>query len=103
MIRGTTPTLTFKIKTDLDLNDVDKAQITFKSVNGMKEKTWNETDLGINPEEKTMVLTLSQEDTLYFSVGEIDIQLRIKLNNDMVYASRIVTSTLDRILKEGVI
>lgn len=103
MIRGTTPTLTFKINTDLDFSLIEKAEITFRSVNGMKEKTWDESDLGIDPEEKTMTLTLSQDDTLYFNVGEIDIQLRIKLNNDMVYASKIVTSTLDRILKEGVI
>lgn len=103
MIRGTTPTLTFKISTDLDFNDIEKAEITFKSVSGTKEKTWDENDLGIDPIEKTMTLTLSQDDTLFFSVGEIDIQLRVKLNNDMVYASKIITSTLDRILKEGVI
>lgn len=103
MIRGTTPTLTFKIKTDLDLNDVEKVEITFKSVNGMKEKTWDENNLGIDPVEKQLTLTLSQEETLYFNVGEIDIQLRVKMNNDMVYASNVVTSTLDKILREGVI
>lgn len=103
MIRGTTPILTFKIKTELDLNDVEKAEITFKSENGTKERTWNETELAIDPVEKKIQLQMSQEDTLYFSVGTIDIQLRIKLNNDMVYASKIATSTLDKILKEGVI
>lgn len=103
MIRGTTPILTFKIKTDLDLSLIEKAEITFKSVNGTKEKTWDETELSIDDQEKKIQLQLSQEDTLFFSVGEIQIQLRIKLNNDMVYASKIVTSTLDKILKEGVI
>ena len=103
MIRGTTPTLTFKIKTDLDFDEVSKFEITFKSVSGTKERTWDENNLGIDPVEKQLTLTLSQEETLYFNVGEIDIQLRVKLNNDMVYASNVVTSTLDKILREGVI
>ena len=103
MIRGTTPILTFKINTELSLNDVEKAEITFKSENGMKERTWDETELSIDPVENKIQIQLTQEDTLYFSTGMIDIQLRVKMNNDMVYASKIVSSTLDRILKEGVI
>lgn len=103
MIRGTTPVLTFKINTELDLSEVSKAEITFKSENGMKERTWGETELAIDPVENKIQMQLTQEDTLYFSTGKIDIQLRIKLDNDMVYASKIVTSTLDKILKEGVI
>lgn len=103
MIRGTTPILTFKINTELDLNDVDKAEITFKSENGMKERTWDRSEISIDPVENKMQFQMTQEDTLYFSTGMIDIQLRIKMNNDMVYASKIVTSTLDRILREGVI
>ena len=103
MIRGTTPILTFKINTELDLNDVVKAEITFKSTSGMKERTWGLNRLILNAEENTIQLYLNQEETLYFSVGKIDIQLRIKLNNDLVYASKVVTGTLDKILKEGVI
>lgn len=103
MIRGTTPILTFKVNTDLDLNDVERAEVTFKSVSGTKEKTWDLNRLILDVENKTLTLYLTQEETLYFSVGKIDIQLRIKLNNDLVYASKIVTSTLEKILKEGVI
>lgn len=103
MIRGTTPILTFKINTELDLSEVKQAEITFKSVGGMKERTWDETELSIDPVEKKIQIQLTQEDTLYFNTGEIDIQLRIKLNNDMVYASKIVTTTLDKILKDEVI
>ena len=103
MIRGTTPILTFKINTELDLSQIEKAEITFKSESGMKERTWDETELIIDPVENKMQLQMSQEDTLYFNVGNINIQLRIKLNNDMVYASGILTTTLDKILKDGVI
>ena len=103
MIRGTTPIITFKIKTELDLSEIQKAEITFKSTNGLKERTWNETEISIDSEQNRMQIQMTQEDTLYFSVGEIDVQLRVKMNNDMVYASNIKTSTLDRILKEGVI
>lgn len=103
MIRGTTPILTFKINTELDLNNVEKAEITFKSVNGTKERTWDLNRLVLDAEENTIQLYLNQEETLYFSVGKIDIQLRIKMDNDLVYASKVVTGTLDKILKEGVI
>lgn len=103
MIRGTTPILTFKINTEVDLNNVEKAEITFKSTSGTKEETWDLSRLILNAEENKIYLRLTQQETLYFNVGKIDIQLRIKLNNDMVYASKIVTSTLEKILKEGVI
>lgn len=103
MIRGTTPILTFKINTELDLNNVVKAEITFKSVNGTKERTWDLSRLILDAEENKIQLYLNQEETLYFSVGKIDIQLRIKMDNDLVYASKVVTGTLDKILKEGVI
>ena len=103
MIRGTTPILTFKINTELDLSQIEKAEVTFKSENGMKERTWDETELSIDPVENKIQIQLTQEDTLYFSTGMIDIQLRVRMDNDMVYASKIVSSTLDRILKEGVI
>lgn len=103
MIRGTTPILTFKVNTELDLTTVVEAEVTFKSTSGTKEKTWDLNRLALEAEEHKIYLHLTQEETLYFNVGTIDIQLRIKLDNDMVYASKIVTSTLDKILKEGVI
>ena len=103
MIRGTTPTLTFNIKTDLDLTELMKAEITFKSVYGSKEKTWDENEVTIDPVEKQIMLTLTQEDTLYFNEGKINVQLRLKMQNEKVYASDVVNTTLDKILKEGVI
>ena len=103
MIRGTTPILTFKVKTDLDFNSIEKAEVTFKTVSGTKEKTWGLDRLGIDAEQHKIYLHLKQDETLYFSTGSIQIQLRIKMDNDMVYASKVVTSTLDKILKEGVI
>lgn len=103
MIRGTTPILTFKVNTQLDLHEVEKAEITFKSVSGTKEKTWDLSRLSMDVEENKIFLHLTQEETLYFSTGTLDIQLRIKMDNDMVYASKIVTSTLEKILNEGVI
>lgn len=100
MIRGTTPILTFRIKTDLDLSEVDIAEITFKSESGTKEMTWDNNRLAIDPVEKTMSLQLTQEETLYFYEGEINIQLRIKMQNGMVYASKVIRNSLDKILKE---
>ena len=103
MIRGTTPVLTFKINTELDLSEIDKAEITFKSVNGMKKKVWYEDRLIINPQENTMQLPLTQEETLYFKTGKINVQLRIKMQDAMVYASKIITTTLEEVENEEVI
>lgn len=103
MIRGTTPILTFKINTELDLSEIDKAEITFKSMAGSKEKTWDQNRMMIDTQEKIITLSLTQQETLYFDTGEINIQLRIKMNDELVYASKIITNSLDKILKEGVI
>lgn len=106
IIRGTTPTLNFHVKNELlDLNDIAEVWITFKSKPGVstKEKTYTIEDVTIDTEENDIVLSLSQEDTLYFANTSLLVQIRVRFNNDLAYASDIMNVELGQILKDGVI
>lgn len=106
IIRGTTPTLTFHVKNEqLDLNEIAEIWITFHTKAGVtvKEKTYTIEDVTINDTEKTIELDLSQEDTLYLSDTNMVVQLRVRFNDDLAYASSIMEIEIGHILKEGVI
>jgi len=106
IIRGTTPTLTFNVKNEqMDLTEVAEVWITFKTKAGvkLKEKTYDKTDVTIDPVEKTITLSLTQEDTLYFSDSIILVQVRLRMNDDMAFASAIIETSIGQILKDGVI
>ena len=101
MYRGTTPTITFKINTELDLNDLAECWVTFKSKVGMREKTFSLSDLIVDPVEKTITVAMSQDETLYFTSGSILIQIRLRTTDDLAYASDIKEIKMCGILKDG--
>lgn len=101
MYRGTTPSISFKINTDLDLTTISECWVTFKAHIGNKEKTFDISDLIINPEEKTITVSMSQDETLFFNTGTIDIQIRLRTNDDLAYASDIKEIRMKKILKDG--
>lgn len=101
MYRGTTPTLTFHINSDLNLLTIDELWITFKS--NAKEKTFTLADVSIDNDNKQIMLEMEQEDTLYFGSGKLSVQIRIRTSDDNAYASNIKQINLDHILKDGVI
>ena len=106
IIRGTTPTLTFHVKNEtLDMTEIAEVWITFKTKAGVKikEKNYDIEDVTIDPVEKTIELFLSQEDTLDFAETNMVVQLRVRLDNDLAYASSIMDIDIGHILKEGVI
>ena len=106
IIRGTTPTLVFKIKNEnMDLSDVAEIWITLKTKAGTrsKEKTYDIDDVTIDTQNGEVSLSLSQEDTLYFEDTNILIQIRLRMNDDAAYASTIIKTSIGQILKEGVI
>lgn len=53
--------------------------------------------------EDTIVVMLDQEDTLKFKPGEVEIQIRYVLENGIADASNIIKTTVDQVLKDGVI
>ena len=97
MIRGTTPTLEFKLQFDVELIEV--ASIAFGQGPMMKfEKTLDDC----RKEGQMLVLKLSQEDTLKLrSDKKTEIQVRVRLHDGDALASDIITVDTKRILKDG--
>lgn len=103
MYRGTTAVITLNITTTLDLNSISNLSVTFESKNGTKQRIYGLNDVAIDEENHKIIVSMSQEDTLMFSVGKIRVQLKLKLNNGKVYASNIKETTMNEILDERVI
>lgn len=97
MKRGTTPTNTFSV--DVDLRDATVFVDYEQDGRIVLEKTGD--DLTIT--EKAVSLTLSQEDTLAFKPGWVQIQLRYVTAGGAADASNIIQTTAERIIKDGVI
>lgn len=95
MRRGSTPTNTFSV--DIDLRDAtifvdyeQKGQIVL-------EKTGD--DLTVT--EDSISLELTQADTLLFAPGSVLIQIRYVFANGAADASNIISTTFERIIKDG--
>lgn len=106
MLPGTTPTVTLKFSSTSDLNDISVVWITFKSKITEKkyEKTFDENDILIDTDEKTMTVSFSQEETLKMSgLTELEVQIRIKYGaSEKIFGTGIKTIPIDRLLKGGV-
>lgn len=103
MYRGTTPSITFNIKTDIDLDELAVCYITLKSVDKNIVETYELDDIIVDSQLKTLTIALSQEETLAFARGVIYVQIRLRTNDDLAYASQIKELRMNDILKDGVI
>ncbi len=99
MIRGTTPTVYIPV-VGLDIETLETIYLTFKQNRKMITKRENEVTKDI--ENKRLVLYFSQEETLQFDDGYIEVQLRGTAAGQKI-ASGIVKTTMGAILYEGVI
>lgn len=99
MIQYTTPTHIFNV--NVDLTEAEVIFLTYKQNNNtVVEKTKN--DLQITPTQITV--TLTQEDTGGFVIGQpVEIQFRAKFYDTTAIASNIMKTTVERVLKDGVI
>ena len=101
MIRGTTPTLCFKIPYTTE--QIQLGYITFSR----KGKVFLDvpfSDERVLLEDGCVYLTFTQEDTLLFNSRTVySVQLRILLQDNIAVASNILTIPVDSILKNGVI
>lgn len=93
--RGTTPTNTFNVNIDLR----EATVFISYAQRGVLLVDKTGTDLFIT--EDQIVTTLSQEDTLKFKPGEVDIQIRYVKQDGTADASNIIKTTVDQILKDG--
>jgi hypothetical protein len=101
MYLGTTPTITLKINTDFDFKDVKQIWFTISSMSKKITKTID--DVILDNDNKTMSITLTQEETFYFSAGIIEVQARILTINGEALATPIKTTSFERVLEGGVI
>lgn len=99
MIRGTTPTIQFALP--VEASELSCLYITLSQ----KDKTVAEKEMTHCTFNGAVVTCrLSQEDTLALDCKEyVEIQVRAKTKNGDTLASNIYTTTVGRILKEGVI
>lgn len=100
MFRGTTPTLNFKFKYNLEELNITAFYLTFKQNEEIKlEKSIDELEISGD----TVTINLTQEETLSLdSNNVVYIQARIKVDGK-AYATNIIKTSLESILKEGVI
>lgn len=102
MYRVTTPTIVIQIDDDtFDMSSIDICHIAIANNSGRNLKIFNPTD--IDTVKRIIYLDLSQEDTKLYETGDIDIQLKIKLNNGKVVPSEIMRTTMQRIMEEDIL
>lgn len=97
-VRGTTPTIICNIP--FLATDITTLFITFsQNERTVVEKTLSDVEIDIDK----IKFTLSQEETLRFKAKEgIEVQIRCKIG-EKALASKIKKTTIERILKDGVI
>lgn len=101
MYRGTTPYIIFHVNDDTDLNEIDNLWITFKLASGLM--TFTKKDVSIDNDERTIILHLSQEDTLKFNLHHVDVQIRFLMTDGESYSTKKFTVIVDDVLQDGVI
>jgi len=97
MKRGTTPTNTFSVDVDLTGTTIFVSYEQDGKV--VVEKTGSDLTVGTN----SISLVLSQEETLAFHPGPVNIQIRYVDVYGTADASNIIKTTAERIIKDGVI
>lgn len=97
MIRGTTPTLEFILP--FDTRTIAEAYVTFaQNSEIVLDKKMEECAC----DGEKLTLCLTQKDTLAFCVGKvIEIQLRVRTIDGEALASNIISTTAERIIKDG--
>jgi len=107
IIRGTTPLLTFTVNNpDIDFNAIEECWVTIRIVpkgQNKKDRTYYKEQMEFDAEHRTIMLRLTQEDTLQLTASPCQVQMRLKLTNGIAYASEIFEETVEKILNSGVI
>jgi len=99
--RGSTPSLTFSLETEMDLMNISAMWLTIEGAHN--KRTWVMSELSIDPEEKTVTVELTQEETLQFIPGEVEAQIRFLTDTGKAFDTDIVRMDVRRILQGGVI
>lgn len=101
MYRGTTPTFSFRLNTDIDFEQIEVLYVTFRSQ--LFEISFDKNDCTLDNETKTISVQFTQEQTLKFSPGSVNVQIRLRVGRHRAYATPIKSIDISQILKDGVI
>ena len=100
--RGSTPTIILRFDDeDLDFNDITACRIVMANDDNRNKKKFDNPT--IDTEHETVSLELSQQDTLSFDYGNLNLQAKIKLNNERVILSDIAVLLVKKTLDEDII
>ena len=102
MYRYTTPTLPITID-GLDFDDVSLFRIAIEQGNTEILKVVNADDPSVDAQHKTIYIPLTQEETASFKDGMVQIQARIKFENNSVLATNKVSLPVKDVLDEVII
>lgn len=102
LIRGTTPTIIITVQTEIDLHQVAEVWIYISQQNKVKVDKQLE-NVTFDYEERTMTVTLSQEDTLNLKDGDALFQIRLLLMDGTALATLASKVDVKPIYKGGVI
>lgn len=97
-VRGTTPTITFRLPFQTD--QIRDVEIYF----AQKDFLFQKDTADCSFEENRITVTLSQEETMQLNEGlSLRLQVRIVFTNGAIGATRILSTSVVGLLKEGMI
>lgn len=107
MYVSSTPLIVLEFESDFDLNKVEKLDVTIKSVKpniGKFIKSFDKSEVLVDPDKYTISIQLSQEDTLDLKgIDTVAIQVKYKLDSGMVDYTDIVTLPVKAVLKDDIL
>ena len=103
IIRGTTPTITINVRSDIDLSQVADIWVYIYQQNEIViDKQL--ADVQIDAENKKITVSLSQEDTLSLSAGVgALLQIRLLLSGGIALATLAANVMIGEVYKGGII
>ena len=97
MKRGSTPTNTFEV--DIDLTGAT----VFISYRQKKQIVFEKSGADVEIEPTKLTVQLTQEETLAFEPGDVEMQIRYVFPNGKADASDFMKTRAEAIIKDGVI
>ena len=105
LARGTTPTITYKITSQVDLTTLTEIWLTVADQLTTAKRTYklSKNEIVVDNEAKTIEANMTQEDTLMFKSKYVLIQIRAVDTGNLAYVTKISNVELEQILEGGVI
>lgn len=105
ILRGTTPTITANVRSNIDLSDITHVWVyIYQQGNIVIDKEVIDSEVDIDATNKTIKVTLSQEDTLSLKADTGALfQIRLLLSSGLALATPAVNVTIREVYKGGII